>query len=288
MKKMIANILVVDERPGRAEAIASAFDTHLKGIDVFFYDGESKQDISTKLPCNLPESISLLVLHNRNKKFLDYINLNQENILVPIIRYTGGPPPGEEEYPGETWVRKRSIDGAEDAPTGQEVKEVLDWGNHILEGNEDPPIPSLFIAPGVMNYLPALAILCQGYLAVHASNGGDENNSLKPALEQMGWFDLGDDREKIDESLSKNKEQVESANWWLAPFGLDGLEMDDSKWNEFEEKLRNEKEDVGEEGWDTVQKFINENIRKGDFEPETIANVYCSLVSMLEGRPCSM
>jgi len=202
-----------------------------------------------------------------------------------IVGISGGDPTSGRSARGARELDVPFIGGVPDASSivGLIVDNIpADYsGNAVLLVNMLSGRESLQI-------LPALAILCQGYLAIHAANGEEENDLLKPALNQMGWFDLGDDREKIDESLSKNKEQVKSANWWLAPFGLDGLEMDDSKWNEFEEKFRNEKEDVGEEGWDTVQKFINENIRNGDFKPETIANVYCSLVSMLEGRPCSM
>lgn len=140
----------------------------------------------------------------------------------------------------------------------------------------------------VLRLLPALTILCQGYLAVHAVNGEDDKELLEPALRQMGWFDLGDDREKISQVLKNKKDEVESAKWWLAPFGLDGSENSESKWKEFKKNLKNEKKGAGKGDWITVDNFINNNMKNGELDsPGIIAKVYCSLVSMLEGRPCS-
>ena len=50
--------------------------------------------------------------------------------------------------------------------------------------------------------------------------GEDENDLLKPALKQMGWFGLGGDREKIYKALSNKKDQVKSAIEKLAKAGF--------------------------------------------------------------------
>lgn len=71
--------------------------------------------------------------------------------------------------------------------------------------------------------LPALSILCQGYLAVHAAYGGpdkdwnDENITL--ALEQMGWKQLIEkpDMSQIVETLRGQHATTENIKDWWQP-----------------------------------------------------------------------
>jgi hypothetical protein len=67
--------------------------------------------------------------------------------------------------------------------------------------------------------LNALAILCQGYLAVHAA-AESSSDSLKPALERMGWpLPEGDPAARLlRQDLAAQRPTVRSSAWWREPF----------------------------------------------------------------------
>jgi len=65
--------------------------------------------------------------------------------------------------------------------------------------------------------LPALAILCQGYLAVHAPRSGTKaTGELAAALQHIGWDSIAPDAKLPD--LSGRNATVEALSWWTAPF----------------------------------------------------------------------
>lgn len=69
--------------------------------------------------------------------------------------------------------------------------------------------------------LPALLILCQGYLAAHAERMEDGWGppSIKSALEYMGLPDFlegeGDDVYMLKSILPRKQSEVASPRWWL-------------------------------------------------------------------------
>lgn len=103
-------------------------------------------------------------------------------------------------------------------------------------------------------FLTALAILCQGYLAVHAEYKEQDNDwkdqDISIALEQMGWNSV--DKSLIPRRLGKKEkiEKVRNPGWWWTLFDRDfeekkGLlttvkkEWDESSDKEISKELEN-------------------------------------------------
>jgi hypothetical protein len=84
-----------------------------------------------------------------------------------------------------------------------------------------------FFEHEVQEILPALAILCEGYLAVHAECKSDKDwtdDDIAPALERMGWTDFmareGENLSLIKPSLGSQAdiELVRGLDWWKGIF----------------------------------------------------------------------
>jgi hypothetical protein len=76
---------------------------------------------------------------------------------------------------------------------------------------------------GSNTYLSALAILFQGYLAVHAEYRGEkdwDDAHIQEALETMGWnrFRTQAGQSSVVEGLGSHKEVVRNREWFLSPF----------------------------------------------------------------------
>lgn len=64
----------------------------------------------------------------------------------------------------------------------------------------------------VVKYLPALSIMCQGFLATHRQAGVDGGADYKRALDMMGWDQLKDTA--IVQNLNGKVGVVQSGSWW--------------------------------------------------------------------------
>ena len=78
-----------------------------------------------------------------------------------------------------------------------------------------------------------LAILCQGYLAVHAAAGEPRTKSVALALERMGWDVAVRENStaiaKLSANVASKMRDVQQCSWWRDGFG--------SSWSELEVKL---------------------------------------------------
>jgi len=96
-----------------------------------------------------------------------------------------------------------------------------------------------------LEVLPALAILCQGFLAVHAvydeGTGAWEPPETGAALNQMGWAEVMTNSSLLavlPPDLGNRKSIVAKAKWWLEVFGYNGdLE---SQVNELKQQVNKE------------------------------------------------
>jgi hypothetical protein len=164
------------------------------------------------------------------------------------------------------------------------AREILAYSTGERDG-----IPSCCEPEQEAEILPALSILCQGYLAVHAEEHGEED-SMESALDQMGWSE--------DLTLSGLDGRVEEStkpDWWRVFDDENGL-LDEAE------------EEWGDEadGWSTVKDLLirvigdrdgedqdREDANETEPQPlesekdrELVADAYCKLVERLGGRPC--
>lgn len=286
---MSISVLVVDAaRRERGRANALAF--YQNEVTTYFYDGNRlfqlpdwDTDVST------PSKVSLVLLHDSNKE--EWRNLNCP--AGQVIRYTGGSPPVHSQT-HEFWIRERSITSNKDAINQSEALEIIAWLTSDKRGHSTERLPDILQSPRVIELLPAIAILCQGYLAVHA-----ECPEIEEALELMGWNNLSEsNKTALIGNLKGQVETITAPQWWLEVFGLwdsakERAAQDAEIWDQFEQKLKDEWQ---EDRYGCIDKSLLDpndssnsmidTLRKNMFlsSPGLIAEAYCALVKRLRDR----
>jgi hypothetical protein len=125
--------------------------------------------------------------------------------------------------------------------------------------------------------LPALAILCQGHLAVHAAHGiGRGSREVETALKSIGWHDgeygrLLEDATKLD--------AVRNVSWWLSTFGLEHGESFDLQWANLYAKVRGEW--LGNAGFDRLKPLLDRLRLRESPSLETVAEAYIAIAERL-------
>ena len=166
-----------------------------------------------------------------------------------------------------------------------EIKELIDKS---LKWEEEKKMENLHI-------LPALSILCQGYLAVHAQCEVDdkdwEDKDIEHALVKMGWQDFVSEGKNTslirgDLGSKDNIDEVQKASWWYEDVFTDKNNKDYSSidWNSLEGKIADE---CGKDVYDKSSiKTSFVEIRKDSKKnkPEIVAEAYNAIASELEKR----
>lgn len=131
-------------------------------------------------------------------------------------------------------------------------------------------------------FLTALAILCQGYLAVHAKYKEQDKDwkdqDISIALEQMGWNSV--DKSLIPRRLGKKEkiEKVRNPGWWWTVFETDIedrtslLAAIQKEWDTSSDK------EISKELEDLIKLIVADNEVK---PPEMVAKAYLALVEKL-------
>ena len=133
-------------------------------------------------------------------------------------------------------------------------------------------------------FLPALIILCQGYLAVHAEhkeqNKDWKDQNISIALEQMDWDSV--DNSLIPQNFGKKEstEKVRNPGWWWAAFEDDFKNKDkksfpaaiQEEWNTSSNK------EISKELEDLIRLIVEDNEVK---PAKMVAKAYLALVETL-------
>ena len=122
--------------------------------------------------------------------------------------------------------------------TLEDAQEILQFGRGLQSAS-----PSCCSPKSIPSYLPALAILCQGYLAVCAKERGSSiSGDASRAVREMGW-----NPETHPAFVQATIESVLPAEWWLDALGLPVQAFPDQKprvapefWAPFETALATE------------------------------------------------
>jgi hypothetical protein len=201
-------ILVVDNNGERGQA--NAFSFHQNGAETYLYDPSKSQRNQVPEWDNniiLPSDFDLLILHDNNSS--DWTKLKRSASY--IIRYTGGDYKNLEH----PTIQKRIID-KNYAISENEAKQVIDWINAGANSDELPEILSSSI-----EILPALSILCQGYLMAYYAYSKDKN--ILEFMEKIGWNNLSEDIKKILENqISEQKiNEINKSDQWFKIYEID-------------------------------------------------------------------
>lgn len=170
----------------------------------------------------IPGPFDLIFLHDTNHSHLDAISARVQTDRTIVVHYHADPPP-RKVLGEEFWIRKRPLHSENDRLTELEINELLNW---VREGGPRDQLPSL-----LMPYREheqdcnraALAILCQGYLAMMAvaasgepsEAGLDDIELVTEALKLMGW--KGSPQSEIADAERK-AQSARSKAWWKVVF----------------------------------------------------------------------
>jgi hypothetical protein len=189
--------------------------------------------------------------------------------------------------------------------TTEEAQAVLDYRgdrlNFWLRSIFFPTLPTL---------LPALSVLCQGYLAVHAADVGgalqgkattqevdsafakneffNTQQPIAAALDRMQWNKLKERNALpiLRDELSAQVKQVRNLQWWRKPFGaLDGSgDFDGQTWTEVQNRLELEWNAAKGEPVSGDVRGLLQGIGDGNsagVTPELVAKAYLQIAERL-------
>lgn len=130
----------------------------------------------------------------------------------------------------------------------------------------------------LMKAVPAVSILCQGYLAAWAAGSRKEAlpmiSELEQALEGMGWNRVGELGEALRERLGALWPEVQKATWWDL---LTVTEFRDALMEELEEPKSETRE-----GIDKLLRQLEDCKDSAVIQPDIIVSVYNGMRSILE------
>ena len=207
-----------------------------------------------------------------------------------LIGFSGGPVSGEKQY-GHFYLPLMGSLASEEAFLR------LNWGAVPKDFSGTSKDLIRLLLPPSVEVTTALAILCQGYLALYAEYDSDRKrwgpDGIVPALVQMGWTTLNENEKLVlaADDLKLKRQEVANASWWLDVFGLipeDSRLVDGSKWNVFLELLEGEWEgDIPEELKHLLDLLVDEYKLSGVVDdPVVVARAYCAIAKKLGGKPC--
>lgn len=140
-----------------------------------------------------------------------------------------------------------------------------------------------YFRPETKEFLPTLAILCQGYLAVHAqqSEDGWQPRAIARALSQMGY--TSEVHQRLQANVEAKKSAVTDPEWWVLPKTNSGdlMRRAQKEWDPSDD----------DRGWEKFRMLLNridENNSPLDTarDRKLVATAYCALADRLGGIPC--
>lgn len=214
--------------------------------------------------------------------------------------YYGGNGSSDPKFPADAQEKiVRSVNPGAGTLTPDEARNLLNYSADKKAGTKATARPAFMVEVPSYEILPALSILCQGYLVVFAEqNSGSYSGppaTLKPAFRLMGWSEavrncpiLSSTRRKIAEG----NVHVREGNWWLKVFDVldERAGVSEKKLAKFIERLRNEwGQPDGGKLPDEVERLprLLATESKLDFTEENVelvAQVYCLITSKLSGN----
>ncbi|MBV9125920.1 MAG: hypothetical protein JO112_21425 [Planctomycetes bacterium] len=218
-----------------------------------------------------------------------------------VIYFSGDDPRTDKRIPTGADRIFRRLSSEWGVPTAAEARELIEYLREVAAG-KSPAKPSLLVPAPTPHLLRSLAILCQGYLLLHASGG-----TAPPDLFTNGQKRHGTIRHLTDESyrhflppdLPRKLDAVKSPLWWRRPFeadfypshlapnqGTDRLiRTVKAEWDSVTTPLTKSRPVLSgdwDKAWANLAQLLN--AFKGDQEisPSVVAQAYCALVDALE------
>lgn len=219
------NVLVIDGDSDRAEGWAAQLMAAGVGVTVWLVTesdlaGQGKaRNMHRSLNDRCPQP-DVVIIHYRD----DRDDMKPTCIRFPFTTFWYGAG-GAELDKKKDWNIFRELNRGEDVKTKisiSQIKQFMLWA--LDPGRDLNNLPPLLRPSSPCEALPALSILCQGYLAAFA--GRDENqrtDELQSALTRMRFSEMPSD---FVSDIAKRFSDLRSKAWWRSPFDGTNLEED--------------------------------------------------------------
>jgi hypothetical protein len=203
-------------------------------------------------------------------------------------RYWGGDDADPQRYPRSPFDWEEGPEGyllhravsptGNDGLSNHEARDLVSWARAVRRG-ETTDLPVILRPRAVHeheDYLYALFILCQGYLAACARVPG-LSADVEHALSVMGWTDFvqSSDAERILANLKAAAGVVGTADWWLGVLGRDEVALDAEDLCH----LRHVSELVGR-----LREMDKAKAPPSALDPDLVAATFLELLSHLAGE----
>ncbi|HKP05007.1 MAG TPA: hypothetical protein VJU77_16770 [Chthoniobacterales bacterium] len=211
------DILVIDGDSERATAWATRLRASIQEINVWLI---TESDLARKgkarnvarcLNESCPQPDVVLIHYRDNKP-----HMRPAHISLPYTTFWYGGA-GAEPETTKGWHIVCSLNRGDDVTTKisvPEIRKLLLWAFDPKRDPEKPP--SLLRLSSPSEALPALSMLCQGYLAAFAGSNSDQHSDdLDRALDQMQFSEMP--REFASE-IANRFTQIRQKTWWRSPF----------------------------------------------------------------------
>lgn len=269
-------VVIIDSAPdGRRKQMAVAFDGQAR-VQFAYNTGQRivlRDRTDKKLDVLEPALVTL-------RHFRD-LPIQRDNPTT-ITVYFGGNGGNDSAAPANAEYRIwRPVNVGSGCLTSLEAKELLDFAIRIQEKRKENPVPNFLRNPSATSILPALLVLCQGYLAAHSTS---EAADIKRALDHMGlpvFFEAGgEDAALLQRVVPLKRAETSSPSWWTNVFGNSRKYL--------EEQL------VRELGVDSlarqpdIKSLIDDifNPATEELTPLVVAKAYCAIAAKITGKPC--
>jgi lambda repressor-like predicted transcriptional regulator len=221
----------------------------LREVDYYEYLSESSVSSTDGLVLLFVSSVPITELPVKRIRFNQQSGEEGVRYLLPVPRTTEC---GLVPSPKGDFSKEHTIERWQHLLKAVLDRNILDaWFSNPGEDETFTILNDIFLDRSSLQLLPALLILCQGYLAVHAMYKGPDTldwrpEDIKSALDEMGWNALISrtaSRESMKPSdLSNQKQNVRKQSWWLQAFDvLDGSqEINPGRWKTFKDDLTRE------------------------------------------------
>ena len=255
-----------------------------KRDSTFIQNVRKHAELGTKVCKNLHElhDCEIVVAHIFDKEWgsliKDYSCPNSVRIRVSTVGFPDAPSPTISTNNVYTFHLVPSTDRLGETQWKEMLCGLSDKATvaSLVRGDSLGRLRRFFVHE-VQEYLSALDILCEGYLAVHAET---DHKDISPALELMNWTEFinsAKGRELIRRNLGDKMDAVRQPEWWLRVFERES----------FYDNVKKEWEAaVGGEIPDALDHLL-EVVRDGKaVEPPTIVvDAYCVLAKRMRTAP---
>lgn len=298
------SVTIIDSNEDRRKGMATAFIGNAS-VQLAYYAGGTEvilRDDSGKLEQLKP---TLITLQHFGDPLVDGL---ESHLTV----YYGGNGGNDSRHPSARERIWRPIDGTSGVLTVEEATQLIEYAQ-ALKANREAIRPSFLEPLPSVSLLPALAILCQGYLAVHAACDPQkvnwDANKLRLTLERHTANGSGSYEALrallLPTTLPAHLRQVRSPLWWRKPFfslEYGGDALDDFKAQLFLSDVEKEWNNLrgSEDKWEPLKELLmlietthgrrepsgNEETKPSGKEevepPDKVENAYNVLVEVLK------